>query len=335
MIRNLFSSMVNVTKSFFSGIIRFPTFIKNQTHRLTEEFGNLHYRLNNMASSNMELGIYHLYSRNFRDAIFRFKLVDKFLDPDNKVANYWLGWVYFLKGSCKKSIIHLTKAADEDRVNLLAFVKSIDSATSIPDEIHEIHRGIVAELFIDKFISETENLPKHLVLALTESITNLPEEYSILELGSNIGFLGYEINKRMQESYTITSVEISNTMIKLQSACFPEQKLYDEVLHSPINEFLKQTNQQYDVICSLDGFAFEANLKNIFNSVFSILKSGGYFAFAVRSSANNTLSGKLLEFAHNNRQITDQLTQTGFNILSSKEIPLEIKNNYSIFVCTK
>ena len=335
MIRNLFSSIIQGTKSIFSGIKKFPTFIKNQARRLTEEFGNLRYRLNNMASSNMELGIYHLYSRNFRDAIFRFKLVDRFLDPDNKVANYWLGWVYFLKGSYKKSIMHLTKAAEEDQVNLLAFVKSIDSTISIPEEIHEIHRDIDAELFIDKFVSKTENLPKHLVLALTESITSLPEKYSILELGGNIGLLGYEINKRMQESYTITCVEISNIMIKLQPTCFPEQKLYDEVLHTPVNKFLKQNNQQYDVICSLDGFAFDANLKNIFDNVFSMLKPGGYFAFTVRSSANNTLSSKFLEFAHNKQQVMGQLDKTGFNIISSKEIPLEIKNNYSIFVCTK
>ena len=335
MLKNLFSSTVNIIKSFFSGIVKLPKWIRTQISKIKREFSSLHYHLNNITTSNMDLGIYHLYNRNYGDAIFRFKLIDKFLSPNDKEANYWLGWVYLLKSNYKKSIIHLDKAGEEDQINLLSFVKSIDSNKSVPNTVHQIHRDMVADLFIDKFVSDTINLPKQLVLELSEAINKLPEEYSILELGSNIGILGYEINKRMQDKFTLTSVEISQSMIKLQPICFPEQKLYDEILHTPVSIFLKESKKKYDVICSMYGFAFEADLQNIFDNILLLLQPSGYFAFAVKSSANNTLSNKTLEFSYKHEHLKEQLVKSGFQILVAKEFSLGIKNNYSIFVCTK
>ncbi len=335
MIKNLFSSVANATKLCFSGIINTPTWIKTQIAKIKKEFDFLHYRLKNITDSNMDLGIYHVYNRNYGDAIFRFKLVDKFLSPKHQEANYWLGWVYLLKANYKQSIIHLTKAGDEDKINLLSFVKSIDSNQPIPNAVHQIHRDIMADLFIDKFVSDTINLPKQLVLELSSAITKLPEEYTILELGSNIGILGYEINKRMQDSFTLTAVEISNSMIQLQPICFPEQKLYDEIIHTPVNSFLEESKKKYDVICSMHGFSFEADLQKIFNNVSLLLQPSGYFAFAVSSDAKNTLSSQTLEFSYNHKQLEEELARSGYQILISKEFSLEIKNNYSIFVCTK
>ena len=279
----------------------------------------------------MELGIYHLKHHNWNDAIFRFKMIDKFLDPNNKIANYWLGWAYFLKNNHSKAIIHLTKAGNEDSVNLLEFVKSIDNVQYVPPQILALHRDIMAVSFIEKFASKTENLPQSIVLALNNVMQNLPEEYSILELGSNIGLLGSEINKRLQETHLITAVECSAEMIKL----VPKHTEYDRVIQAPVHEFLIQTPQDYDIIVSLEGFSFAANLTDVFNLIFSKLKGGGYFAFATCCTKDSIFSSKFLEFAYSSEYLKAELTKAGFNILFSQEIALEIKNNYCIFVCTK
>ena len=332
---NIFSGIKNTTKSFLLAILGLPTFIKNQIQWLKNEFVTLREKLKNVSASNMKLGIFHLRSGNYRDAIFRFKLVEKYLDPNNKSACYWLGWVYFLKQDYKNSIINLIKSGDEDDVNLLQFVKSIDTVQYVPVQIYALYRDIKASNFIDKIASDIYDIPKTLVLELNEAITSLPEEYYILELGSNVGVLGYEITKRMQEKFYLTSTEVSSEMIDLQTSFYPNQELYDKVLQISADEYLLKTKQKYDIVCSLDGFAFTSDLKAIFQNVFSVLNQDGYFAFAVRSTQKNSFSNKLLEFSYNNVQVLNVLEEIGFKVLFSKEFNLEIKNNYSIFVCRK
>ena len=61
-----------------------------------------------------------------------------------------MGWVYFLKQDYKNSIINLIKAGNEDDVNLLQFVKSIDNVQYVPAPIHALYRDIRASNFIDK-----------------------------------------------------------------------------------------------------------------------------------------------------------------------------------------
>ena len=312
-----------------------PNFFKQQFVIITEDFKKLRYKLSNLAESNLDLGVYHLRCRNYNDAIFRFKLVDKFLDPDNKLANYWLGWSYFMKQDYKQAINCLAKAEDIDEVGLLPFIKSIDNVTSIPPAIHAMHRDIIADIIVDKYVTEEENLIIELVSEFNNQAKDLPEEYSILELGANVGILGDEIHKRMQESYTLTGVETSEKMIELQLQCFPNNKPYDGMINSQVETFLEKEINLYDVVYSLDGFSTNIDLKKIFTDIFSVLNTNGYFAFIVRTDKQNSLSTKLLEFAYSPQYLKDTLTETGFKILSVKEFSLEIKNNYSIFVCTK
>ena len=335
MTRKFLLTISNLFKSFISTLTYVPTFAKNQISKTEDEFHKLRYNLQNLAASNMDLGIYHLRCRNYNDAIFRFKLVDRFLDPDNKLANYWLGWVYFMKLNYKKSIVCLTKAGELDTIRLLDFVKSIDNVTSIPPEIHAMHRDIMTEVIVDKYVSKEDNLIIELVSEFNSQAQDLPEEYSILELGANIGMLGDEINKRMQETYRLTGVEISEKMIDLQSKCFPDRKLYDRVVNSSIESFLDSESAKYDVVYSLDGFVTNIDLKKVFTSVFSTLNNNGYFAFVVKTDKHNRLSAKLLEFVYNSQYVRGALEESGFKILSVQEFSLEIKNNYSIFVCTK
>ena len=335
MARKYFSSISNLFKSSASCIMSIPNFFRQQFKRFTDDIKKLRYKLKNLTESNLDLGVYHLRCRNYNDAIFRFKLVDRFLDPDNKLANYWLGWTYFMKQDYSKSIVCLTKAKEVDEIGLLSFVKSIDSTTFIPTAIQSMHRDIIADIIVDKYVTEEQNLIVELVSEFNNQAKNLPEEYSILELGANIGMLADEMHKRMQESYTLTGVEISDKMIQLQPKCFPNSKPYDDIINAPIDEFLEKEVNLYDVVYSLDGFATNIDLKKIFTSVFSVLNTNGYFAFVVRTDKQNGLSAKLLEFAYNPQYVRDMLEETGFMILSVNDFSLEIKNNYSIFMCTK
>jgi len=335
MISKFPSFIFNSIKSLISSIMKFPAFIKKQILQLVLDFKNLRYKLKDMTRSNMELGIYHLRMRNFKDAVFRFKMIDKFLDPNNKEANYWLGWSYFFLHDYKKSIIALTKAEEEDNANLLSFIKSIDSINEIPMQIYEFHRDISSPLFEEKFLSEDKNIPKKLIFELKQAIDTMPEEYDVLELGSNVGLLGYEIKKRMPVKSHVTSVEISQIMLELQKTYFPKKKFYDNNICESIDDFLTKDKKKYNIILSLEGLSFVVDLKNIFSKVSSKLETDGYFAFLIASSDNSIFSEEKLIFIYDAKEIEGQLIEAGFDVLSSSNISLEIKNNYTIFVCRK
>ncbi|GAB4168267.1 MAG: methyltransferase domain-containing protein [Rickettsiaceae bacterium] len=332
---NIFSEIKNATKSFLVSVISFPKWCRKQIHHLKNDLDNLRFKLKDITNSNMELGIFHLKRGNYKDAIFRFKLIDKYLDPGNKIANYWLGWVYLVREDYKNAIICLTKAENEDKTHLLSFIKAIDKMQSVPPEIHAIHRDIKALDFIDKVTGNEENIPKSLVIELNKVMKGLPPEYQVLELGSNVGLLGYEIRKRMPGTFQLTPTEISAEMINLQPIIFPDQYLYDKVLQTPVNEYLKKAEQKYDIVFSLNGFAFASDLKETFHNVFSLLNQGGYFAFTVRSSEDSGLSGKLLEFVYKEAYVSAVLQETGFKVLASKKFSLAMQGNYTIFICVK
>ena len=193
----------------------------------------------------------------------------------------------------------------------------------------------MANTFIGKFSNAEENIVVDLVTEFNFHAQNLPEEYNVLELGANIGLLGDGINKRMQESFSFTGVESSNRMIEMQSVYFPNSLGYNAIINSDVEQFLDESKDNYDVVYSLDGFSNQADLKSIFTKIFSVLNTNGYFAFVLKIGKQNMFSKTDLSFLYNSEYVKTILKESGFTTLYAKEISLEIKNKYSIFICTK
>ncbi|MDG1436342.1 MAG: methyltransferase domain-containing protein [Rickettsiaceae bacterium] len=335
MIKKIFFSIVNFIKFCVTNVKRLPSMISEWLNRTKHDFSSLHRSLKNIVTTNLNLGIYHMYKSNYNDAILRFKMINLLLEPANKAAYYWLGWTYFLKNERKKAIDSLTEAEDEDQVSLLNFIESIDDITHVPTQIRDMHRNITAEIFSTNFINDKMSLPKELISTLSNNMGDLPEKYKILDLGSNIGLLGYEIEKRMPVTQEVAAVEMSEDMIKLQDIYFPQHNFYNSTLCLPVDDFLEQNKQKYDVICSLNGLTFNADLQNTFDKVYYHLQENGYFAFSVRQSKEYSFFNQTMEFAYDHDQLKAKLEQSGFIILSDSKFTLEIKNNYSIFVSQK
>lgn len=332
---NIFSKMKNTIKKIFSGIIYLPKMIYALVDQIINDCINLRIKMKNLAKSNIDVGKYHLRNGNYNDAIFRFKLVDKFLDKNNIIANYYLGLTYFFKKNYQNATTYLLKAETKDKVGLLNFIKNIDNIESVPYKIYKLHRKNRAKFFVDKFASEKNNIPQNLIIEFNKAASGLPNQYSILEIGSNIGLLGFEIAKRMQDEFMITATEISKEMINIQSIIYPDQQFYDEIYNDPIEAYIENNLQKFDVIFSLDGFSYIKNLRTILADIFSKLNNNGYFAFCVRTSKNPSFSHELLEFSYNFEQLSVDLREIGFKILSYKNFNLENKNNYTILICSK
>jgi SAM-dependent methyltransferase len=332
---SIFSKLVDYVKCIFAFFLNIPSILKNQFYLIKNNFQQLRYNLKNFAEANTTLALYHLNNQNYNDAIFRFILVDKFLRPNDPFVNYWLGWAYFLKNNHKKAIIHLEKGISEDKIGLLKFIKSSNNFSKVPSEIYSIYRGMTIEDVIDKFFNKGYDLPKNLIIQLVGAIDKLPEKYSILEIGSNLGLLGREIQKRMRDGFTLNGVETSEEMIKLQKSC-QRDLVYETLDNSSIEEYLiGNKNEKYDVILSMDGFSNDSELSVVFAQITNLLSKEGYFAFALRISDSIKFSEKYLEFSYDKTYVDQVIKLCGLKVIAELDLQLLMKDSYCIFICKR
>ncbi len=335
----LISKTFNFAKSSITSsynfLMDYPTWQRRTIGNIKNYFIDFKFRLSNLSEANLELGIHHLHQNNLNDAWIRFKLIDKFLSPNDKIANYWLGWTYYLKNNIPKAIFHLERAHNEDMIGLLPFLRNIDQAKETPQEIWTEQRDITAEYYAMNFYSSNIHLPLTFTDILKNHITYLPDSYTIVELGSNIGILGIEIVKRLPDKIIhYIGVENSPIMNELVKIYFPQQKIYDQLISVSIPEFLAEQQDKYDLILSFDGLSFAQHLEHYFKMIYNMLSENGYFAFALRVGIYENFSVKHKQFHYTQSKLLIELKKIGFTILHQEEFLLEINNKY-IIVMTK
>ncbi|HJD55667.1 MAG TPA: methyltransferase [Rickettsia endosymbiont of Pyrocoelia pectoralis] len=323
-------------KYYYLTIINIPNLIKNKILGFKNYLNDCKYKFNHLSETNYELGLDHLYRGNLGDALLRFKLVDKFFSPNNSKVYYQLGWTYFLKNNYPKAIEYLEKSHEKYKAIFINFLKNYKEATEIPTEIWGKYRDLTAKYYPNIFNNDKNiHLPYRFVNESLKQITDLPDNYSILELGSNIGMVGSEVQKRFPESFTLTGVEISELMTELQETYQPNIKVYDQIYNISINDFLKQNTNKFDIILSFCSLTFTKDLSEYFNSIYSLLNKNGYFSLCLPITSNTQFSVKRKEFIFNLTEVNNILQNNNFTILVSEEIILAENNKYSIIVCKK
>ncbi|MCC8399582.1 MAG: methyltransferase domain-containing protein [Rickettsia endosymbiont of Platyusa sonomae] len=323
-------------KSCYHFCKNFPSWYMEKIFTFINYFTDVKYKVTHLKETNLKLGIEHLYKNNLNDAILRFKLVDKFFSNSDQAnscqVNYWLGWTYFLKNNYQKALYHLQKASEFDQVKLGAFLQNYNNLSDISPQIWHQYRNLTAEYYNNKFCSNKQlYLPHNFVSRIMSGITDLPDNYRILELGSNTGLVGAEVKKRFPDSFAFTGVESSEAM----NVFALNMNIYDNILEVSIPEFIKQHSNKYDVILSFNALSFTKNLSTYFNDIYSIVDKLGYFAFCLPINNVTNLSLKRKEFIFAITDIKEALSQTKFTVLSSEELVIEKNDKYYMVVCKK
>lgn len=327
-----------IFKPLYKIIISFPSFVRKSISQAKENLKNLRYAASHVVESNLQLGIYYLSNSKFTDAIFRFKFIDKLLDPGNEIANYWLGWTYFLLNKDTKAIKALTKTefAGNDSKDLLSFIQNIKNVTTIPSPIIETHRDLTAGSRMEQFIDAEINVPGILVATLDVVIAEpRATGYKILELGSNLGLLGMEVKSLMEGDNHLTGIETSGMLIKSQELTFPEVGIYDRLIQTPIRNFLAEATDKYEVIVSLDGLSYDADLQDNSSKIYALLQPGGYFALCLPTAKTPLFSRKQLQFIYQPEETNNLLQKIGFETLYTEELHLKNGCTFSIFILVK
>lgn len=330
----IFSLFIEYIHKIINSITGAHKWIIGNICSLIQNFKLMRENLRDFNNTNLRLGKYHLFNKNINDAIFRFWLVEKIFDPDNPEACYYLGWCFMKKGNYEKALEYLEKAKDADKVNLEQFVKNIDSVQILPENIEAILRDILAEDFIDRFINKEEFVPTELINELNVYTVSLPEEYTVLELGSNIGLGGVEIRKKLPEEFNLIGVENSEIMSKLANSLKQDngEEIYNEFFNVSIPKFLEQDHNYYNLIISLDGFAFTSNLQGLFIKIKHRLAKDGTFAFVTKTNSSTYLDKNLMEFYHDITNIRQALQKSSFEIVQERQLRLDKSSSFSIFI---
>lgn len=330
------SAIKGKTKSCCDFILNFPSWYKEKIFRVVNYFVETKYKVTHLKETNFQLGIDHLYKNNLNDAILRLVMVDKFFAPGDPKANYWLGWTYFLKNNYTKASDHLQKAFEADDTHLGDFLKHYSQLSEIPAGIDRQYKNLTAEYYGNKFLNNNNlHLPYSFVNGIIKQITDIPDQYSILELGSNVGLVGYEVRKRLPDSFTYTGVENSKIMNEIVEKHYLNTTIYDRLIESSISDFIQNNSNKYDIILSFCGLSFTKNLSRYFNSIYSILEKSGYFAFCLPIGSVSLFSLKRKEFIFTIGDITKELQQTKFVTLSAEELEIEKNSKYYMVICKK
>lgn len=332
---SIYNMIKNSIISLCRFIIKLPHYYRQKILDFKTYLMDYKNKLSNLRDTNFELGIYHLYNQNLNDAIIRFKLVDKIFSPNHQESNHWLGWCYFLKNNVEKALLHLEKAGKEDTLNLKSFLQNCYNCTEIPQDIWQQLRDITSSNYEKRFNSDKVYVPLTLVQKAIETITELPDNYNILELGSNVGRVGFEIRKRFPDSFTMIGVETSEKMKALMQIYYPKSDIYDQLIDESLIDLTKKFQNNIEVILSLSGFISTKDLFNYFGSIRSILSPNGYFAFCLPAGSKTEFSLKNKEFIFNSEDVRMNLSSQNLSLLYFDELTLEINNKYYIFVVKK
>lgn len=319
-------------------------FIKNFRHHCGAkmQFGlhyisDIKYKLSNLADTNLKLGLYHLYNQRFTDAILRFKLVYKYFNPGNKEAAYWLGWCYFFKRNIPVAQEYLKNCHEADAINLKHFVTNYNLVQVIPDQIWQKLRDIIAQNYINRFFSESINIPAIFIQKILQKIEHLPEEYNILELGSNIGILGGQIQKRFKGNFHLTGVECSKKMSELGEDFYNTNDFYAFISSQNIADFLENhsANHQHHLILSLCGLSYTKDLAAYLNKIYNILHDDGYFALCALEGEKTEFDFEHKEFKYNAEKLRKEIIDNQFIIIDYSNFFNSRNSKYLLFLCKK
>lgn len=304
------------------------------------------FTLNNLATVNLELALYHLHNNNLNDAVLRLYLIYRFFSINNSTAYYWQAWAYYLKNNQKKALECLEKAKINlvDKNQSLSYKidkmqellkNSITEVQEIPSITWQEYRNIIADYYEKIFLGTNPSLYDVFFSYLLPIIKKeIKEGDKILDLGCNIGLFGKRIEK--QKNCSLTGVEISQRMLARVT-----KDDYNDLFNLSIEEYLKIKNNElrnynkqeafFSLVVSFLSIGFIKDLTYIFSDVHNILKNDGYFAFICAVHIKDANSYK--EIIYNNKfDIEDKLIN--FIIINKEIIDLH-EQNFLIIIAKK
>ena len=144
------------------------------------------------------------------------------------------------------------------------------------------------------------------------------KEIKVLDLGCGTGLVGAMLAPALPQ-LRLTGIDLSLNM--LQHA--KERKLYEDLVHEDIGDYLIKENSDWDYIVASDTLIYFGDLSHLFEQASRLLKDNGYLIFTIELAQGNGVEVQANgRFRHPQPYLSKLLTEAGFTVLMQ---PLNIR----------
>ncbi|MEY3197495.1 MAG: hypothetical protein RLZZ59_866 [Pseudomonadota bacterium] len=326
----------------FYYFISFPSWFSDSINSIIFFIRDQKRKFNNLAETNLELGKYHFFNGNIKDATLRFRITQWLFDSKNKEIDYWLGWCFFLKGDYKTAIPYIDSGKDYDKEGLGKFIQNHTKISEVPYEIWDIIQRIDIAQDENRYsLIDTKNnqidLPLEFVSMILENSDNFDENAKILDYGAGSGLTGSMLDYSTDVSYNIKAVESVDIFLDYIKEIYGDRgNIYDEVIYNNlqnINEILK--NEKYNIIMSFNSLPFALDLSKYLQAFNKSLTTNGKLAILLPVGPKSEWSMNTKSFIYAEEDLKEQLKLAKFNIVFIKKWSIKSGVSYIGFICSK
>lgn len=306
-------------------------YIKDLAINGLKEIEIFHDKLNDIAGTNLRLGLYHFNQGNLYDAAMRFRMALFFKKNDAEAA-FYLARTYNLQNKkpekvrelLQKALILRPKFIEAEFLYNKLFaphqIKSIpiEMVTAKYDQIGENlgnfsdYKNNAAE---ELFFNISEVLKKRIAESSADDEIKIPR-MNLLDLGCASGilikrFLDVQIIKK------VVGVELSSKILK-HSQFIREYGLtvISEFHNKRIEDYLSENHGlKFDLITSMYSFEYIDDLEKNLALIYPMLAENGLLAFSLTKSKSASKEFNLAEesFAYDPNFVNEIAIKLGFN----------------------
>lgn len=141
---------------------------------------------------------------------------------------------------------------------------------------------------------------------------------SALDLGCGTGLCAPLLKPMTQR---LVGVDLSSQMMDKAQAL----GLYDRLVHADIVDYLRGTDERYDLITAADVFIYVGDLEPVFAALEKAMAPNGIFCFSAECAAHEGVDFELLpslRYAHSGRYLRALAMQHGFNVVQLIRAPI-------------
>lgn len=197
------------------------------------------------------------------------------LKEDIAAAHHNLGYINHLEGNFDDAVTHLSRALELGTTNnntrhYLKLARERNNDVTSAEYTKLLYDG-AAEIFEYNLVDSLKyDAPKRMRKRLEKHLPGRMK--NALDLGCGTGLMGVELSGHVER---LTGEDISGNMIKKAE----EKKVYEKLVAQPMEEFLQDTDETYDLVTAMDVFIYIGEIDNIFGLIKARMEEGGLFAF--------------------------------------------------------